>query len=158
MTEAVQQKLSLLHGTWKGSGQGKYPTIDAFEYSETTRFEFDARYPVVHYEQRTVLSDGEPSHWESGFVRWLEDGTVELSSAQNGGRVEVLRGPMIELEGGFRLELESEIIGHDDRLIRTSRVIELRGDRLSYEMKMSTTTTDAPKFQTHLSAELGRAS
>jgi hypothetical protein len=158
MTEAVQQKLSLLHGTWEGSGQGKYPTIDAFEYSETTRFEFDARYPVVHYEQRTVLSDGEPSHWESGFVRWLEDGTVEMSSAQDGGRVEVLRGPLIELDDGFRLELESEVLGHDDRLIRTSRVIELRGERLGYEMKMSTTTTDTPEFQTHLSAELGRAS
>jgi len=145
-----------LHGTWSGRGQGNYPTIDSFEYLETTRFEFDERYPLIHLEQRTTLADGEPSHWESGFIRVADDGMIEISTAQDGGRVEVLRGPIEMTTTGFRLELESVALGHDDRLVRTGRLIELEGNGLRYEMRMSTTTTDEPEWLTHLTAELER--
>ena len=164
----MQPDLSLqmrkLDGVFQGWGRGKYPTIESFEYSELTRFEYDERYPMIHLEQRTILADGEPGHWESGFLRWWiegdEDspgpGLVEMSIAQGGGRVEVLRGPLLELADGFRLELESVVLGHDERLVLTNRIIELRGDQLEYEMGMSTTTTDEPRFQVHVSAELQR--
>ena len=156
MKQNIESSLRALHGSWKGSGRGKYPTIDPFEFTEITQFEYDERYPLIHYEQRTMLGNGDVGHWESGFVRWLDDGTVELSSAQDGGRVEVLRGLLIAIDGGVRLELESEVLGHDDRLIRTNRIFELRGDQLSYEMGMSTTTTDRPAFQVHIQARLQR--
>ena len=71
-------RLRVLHGTWRGRGAGDYPTIDAFKYEETLRFEFDSRYPMIHYEQRTFLMpSGEASHWESGFIRVVE-GSVEF--------------------------------------------------------------------------------
>lgn len=148
--------LRLLTGTWEGSGRGQYPTIDPFEYSELVHFEFDERYPLIHYEQRTILGNGEPGHWESGFIRWSEDGLVEISSAQDGGRVEVLRGPLEEIEGGFRLALESVALGHDERLLLTRRSYLLKNEHLVYEMGMSTTTTAEPQFGNHLRAELER--
>jgi hypothetical protein len=148
--------LAALDGTWHGRGNGGYPTIETFEYTEQTRFEFDDRYPLIHFEQRTVLDDGEPGHWESGFLRVAEDGAIEVSTAQDGGRVEVLRGPLTVTPEGFRLDLESVALGHDARLLRTGRLVEVRGDRLRYEMKMSTTTTDEPRWLTHLTAELVR--
>ena len=151
-------RLRALHGTWRGRGRGDYRTIDAFEYDETTRYEFDERYPLIHFEQRTMLVDGEPSHWESGFLRIADDGMIEISTAQDGGRVEVLRGPIEVTADGFRLELQDVTLGHDDRLVRTGRIIELEGDRLNYEMRMSTTTTDEPRWLTHLTAELERQS
>ena len=73
MTEAIQEKLSLLHGTWKGSGQGKYPTIDAFEYEETLRFEptgpHIARYVArdVDYYGQTVPA-GSAMDYVSGYT------------------------------------------------------------------------------------------
>jgi hypothetical protein len=152
------EQLRLLHGVWRGRGRGQYPTIDPFDYDEETRFEFDDRYPLIHFEQRTILGNGEPGHWESGFVRVADDGTVEISTAQDGGRVEVIRGPLAVAGSGFRLDLESVALGHDERLLRTGRVLELSGDRLRYEMKMSTRTTDAPQWLTHLTAELRRES
>ena len=82
--------------------------------------------------------------------------SAKFATAQDGGRVEVLRGPIEETANGFRLELEDVALGHDDRLVRTGRVIELDGDRLRYEMRMSTTTTDEPRWLTHLTAELER--
>ena len=93
MIEATMRKLAALEGSWRGGGKGDYPTIEAFEYEETLRFELDSSYPMIHYEQRTLLLPArEPSHWESGFIRPMEDGTIEVSNSQDSGRVEVLRG------------------------------------------------------------------
>ncbi len=159
MVDEVQARLAVLAGSWRGSGVGDYPTIDRFEYDETLRFELDPGRSLIHYEQRARLKNGEPSHWESGFLRWLEDGTIELSSAQNGGRVEVLQGLLVDAAdpAGLRLELDSILLGHDPRPVRTRRVIEVHGHRLSYVMGMATTTTPTPDFQQHLEAVLQRA-
>lgn len=150
------EQLRRLHGVWRGRGRGQYPTIEPFEYDEESRFEFDGRYPLIHFEQRTILGNGEPGHWESGFIRVAEDGEVEISTAQAGGRVEVIRGPLEVTESGFRLDLQSVALGHDERLIRTGRVLALTGDQLDYEMKMATRTTDVPQWLTHLTAALQR--
>lgn len=151
-------RLRVLHGTWRGAGSGDYPTIEAFRYDETLRVEFDARYPMIHYEQRTTLTpSGEASHWESGFVR-VVDGQVEVSSSQDSGRVEVLRGPARFGEGDddVVLTLDSVALAHDPRLVRTRRVLTLRGATLGYVKWMATRTTPAPELLQHLSATLMR--
>ncbi|MDH3733833.1 MAG: hypothetical protein OEU54_09885 [Gemmatimonadota bacterium] len=43
-------------------------------------------------EQRAVLADGTPTHRESGFIRILEDGDIEMWNAQSNGRTEVPGG------------------------------------------------------------------
>ncbi len=149
-------RLSALEGSWHGRGSGKYPTIDSFEYEETLTFEPDARYPLIHYEQRTrLLPSGEPSHWESGFIRPLDDGVIEVSNSQDGGRVEVLRGRLVDGEP-LKLVVDSVVLDHDPRLVQTRRILTLRDGTLRYEVQMSTRTTPEPRLQTHLEAVLSR--
>ncbi len=152
----VIEKLGLLHGHWKGNGRGQFPTIDSFEYEETLVFEVALSYPLIHYQQRTVLTpSGESSHWECGFIRILEDGSIEVSNAQDGGRVEVLQGTMTSMaDKAFALELTSIVLAHDPRLIKSKREFGLKDHLLSYKKYMATNTTDTPALLHHLSAEL----
>jgi hypothetical protein len=153
--------LSLLHGRWLGTGRGGYPTIQPFEFAEETTFVLALEYPLLRYEQRTVLlPDRKSSHWEVGFLRPTDDGLLEISNAQDGGRVEVLRGsysitadPPVRV----RLALRSKIIANDPRMLETERVITVRGDVLHYENYMVTTTTERPVREKHLEAWLRRA-
>ena len=46
--------LYALLGTWKGNGEGHFPTIEPFEFSEELRFERRGEEPLIHYEQKTV--------------------------------------------------------------------------------------------------------
>ena len=150
------ERLARLEGLWRGKGTGDYPTIDAFRYEEELIFELDRSYPLLRYEQKTVLQPaGEPSHWELGFIRPTEEGLIEVSNAQEGGRVEVLRGS-VSCGDTLRIELESVVLGHDPRLRATSRVISVEGNRLDYVKSMATTTTEEPRMMQHLKASLRR--
>ncbi|MCP3915842.1 MAG: FABP family protein [bacterium] len=157
-TDAPGTLLAELDGVWRGEGVGDFPTIERFDYSEELSFDVRASESLLHYVQRTHLVDGEPSHSESGFVRWLEDGAIEVSNAQNSGRVEVLRGKVTGRPGAWTLELEAHVLGHDARVLQTRRSLRLAGDRLMYVMEMKTNTTDEPVLLQHLSARLTRSS
>jgi len=150
--------LRLLAGEWVGKGAGDYPTIEAFHYDEWLAFTLDESYPLLHYEQRTWLMPGrEPAHWESGFFRPVESDEVEISNAQDGGRVEVLRGRgTISAPGRATLSVSNVAFGHDARLVSTRRDFVIDGDELRYEVQMATTTTPEPKLQRHLRAILTR--
>ena len=160
MIHQLMTLLEPLRGSWAGQGSGDYPTIDAFRYQERLTFEFAPSYPMIHYEQRTLLLPGlEPSHWESGFIRPLEDGMVEISSSQDSGRVEVLRGPAIaggESTYDLHMVLDHVALAHDDRLAATRRELTVAGDTLTYVVSMATHTTPSPRLQQHLRATLGR--
>ena len=151
--------LKPLLGRFKGSGRGDYPTIEAFRYTEDTCFRCNDVEPLVVYEQRTWMAsdgedDGEPLHWEVGFVRPVDRRTIEMSSSQNGVRVEVLSGPLEFTDSGFRWVMDSLLIGHDPRPVRTRRVVTLEKDTLSYTVEMQTTRN--PVLQQHLEAVLRR--
>lgn len=149
--------LARLGGTWTGRGEGNYPTIESFTYEEELRFEVADVYPLIHYVQRTWKDAArEPSHWESGFLLVPEAGQVQISNAQDGGRVEVLRGRVIEEGDALSIRTKSVVLGNDDRLVETARDFVLRDDRLAYEMVMTTTTTPEPKALVHLRADLRR--
>ena len=157
-------RLLALVGTWKGEGNGRFPTITSFNYLEECVFSSNDCEPIIHFEQRTWIkstdeTNGTPLHWESGFIRANDDGSVEISNAQNGGRVEVLRGTIDEaayLEGVLLLKLESVLFGNDPRLIQTTRRYELRNGTLSYSIEMA--TTKIRHLQEHLAARLERLS
>ena len=80
------QLFTLLEGTWTGEGRGQFPTVTSFDYRETlTLTRRDEK--ILAYEQRTQKRyDGQTewleSHWENGFIRILESGELELTSAQ----------------------------------------------------------------------------
>jgi hypothetical protein len=157
-------RLSPLLGIWRGTGRGKFPTIEAFDYTEELKFESNGCEPLIHFEQKTWVkssteTDGSPLHWESGFIRPVEDGTIEISNAQNGGRVEVLKGRIDAeeyLKGTLLLSLESILFGNDPRLVRTRRTFTLKDNTLSYLIEMATVRTQ--HLQQHLEASLTKAS
>jgi hypothetical protein len=155
--EIVLERLGALAGEWRGRGEGRYPTIEPFVYEERIRFEFDASYPMLHYTQRTVLMpDHVPSHWECGFIRPLDTGMIEVSNAQDSGRVEVLSGALDLEKEGVDLRLESCLLGHDSRLVETGRHWRVIGDHFEYVKSMATGTTPTPHLQPHLRASLHR--
>lgn len=153
-----QNILHLLVGEWSGSGRGEFPTIEPFEYRETLRFSSDHR-PFVHYEQKTqrrnsAQADYVPSHWESGFVRLLPDGQIELVNVQGGGRLERLTGSLEQTTTGLILRLGSATFLNDSRMLETKRMITLDGATLHYTQDMGTTAVPGPAH--HVEATLKR--
>jgi len=156
-THMLLNLLRQLDGCWVGHGKGRYPTIESFEYAEETNLGLSLAYPMVRWEQRTtLLPNGKAGHWELGFLRPCDDGSLELSTAQDSGRVEVVRGVPQVTEFGFQLELRSTFLGNDSRLISTARSIIVRNNELHYVKYMSTNTTPAPVHMQHLEATLRR--
>ena len=151
--------LRRLSGEWTGGGRGDFPTIDAFRYTETLRFYWNGIEPMLQFEQRTWVANEtdphkDPLHWEAGFFRALAGLGVELTNAQNGERVEVMRGK-IELRGDVLvLSMDSTLLGNDERLIRTRRRYECEGDTLRYQVWMA--TKKQPELTPHLEAKLIR--
>ena len=155
-----QDVLQFLLGEWSGSGKGEFSTIEPFEYLETISFSSDGR-PFLHYDQKTRRrragqAEYAPSHWESGFIRLLPDEQVEVTCAQNGGRLEMLRGSLEETEIGLILRLQSTAFLNDPRMLETSRIITLQGDTLHYTQTMHTTAV--PASAQHVAARLNRVS
>jgi hypothetical protein len=139
------QFFDLLEGTWAGEGRGQFPNVTSFDYRETLTFtRRDAK--ILAYEQRTQKRyDGQTdwlaSHWESGFLRILESGQVEFTSAQI-GRTEVLVGTVGSRDGITQIRFVSKSISNDPRMISSARKFELEDDVLRYEMEMQTTKVD----------------
>src|SRR5574342_761836 len=155
-----QDLLRTLIGEWSGSGRGEFPTIEPFEYLETLTFVGDHR-PFLHYEQKTQRrnagqTDFIPSHWETGFIRLLPDGQVELVNAQGSGRMEMLAGSLEETERGLILRLQSTAIFNDPRMVETSRTITVEKDSMHYSQRMHTTAV--PGLSHHVEARLKRIS
>ena len=153
-----QNTLQLLLGEWSGAGRGEFPTIEPFEYLETIRFSSDGR-PFLHYEQKAKRrnigqTDYIPSHWESGFIRLLPNGEVELVNVQGAGRLERLTGSLEQTETGMILRLQSTAFLNDPRMLETSRTIILKGDTLHYSQDMHTTAVPQPGH--HVEARLNR--
>ncbi len=149
--------LGVLVGTWRGEGEGAYPTIAPFRYREEVEFATDGR-PVIAYRQRTWRIDADtPMHVESGYLRGPIDGHVELVVAQPTGFGEVARLAM--REEGTTLTLE----GERAPLTRTPsakavedvrRSFRVVGDELHYDLWM--TYAGHPDTH-HLRAVLHRA-
>jgi len=153
-----QNILHLFLGEWSGTGRGEFPTIEPFEYLETLRFTADHR-PFVHYEQKTqrpnsTQSDYIPSHWESGFIRLLPDGQVELINAQGSGRLERLIGSLEQTEKRLILQLGSATFMNDPRMLETKRTFILDGNTLHYTQDMGTTAVS--EISHHVEATLKR--
>ncbi|XP_071698337.1 peroxynitrite isomerase Rv2717c isoform X2 [Rutidosis leptorrhynchoides] len=142
--------LSYLLGTWKGVGEGGFPTISAFTYGEQLTFTHPGNKPVIAYSQKTwKISSGEPMHSESGFWRPKPDGTIEVVIAQSTGLVEVQKGTYDAEKK--EVKLVSELVGNASKVKEITRVFTLIDDELSYVVEMATNLTSR---QPHLKASL----
>ena len=150
--------LDLLQGTWKGEGRGYFPTVTSFDHRD--RLTFARRdEKTLAYEQRAQKRyDGSTewleSHWESGFIRILENDNLEMVSAQI-GRSEVLISTIQTLDNMIRIHFVSKSIMNDPRMVSSARTFELEGDVLRYEMEMQTTKVD--QSTPHLKIALHRS-
>ncbi|MCL1600280.1 MAG: FABP family protein [Actinomycetia bacterium] len=145
------QPVAFLLGTWRGTGNGDYPTIEPFTYEETVTFEHFGK-PFVAYTQRTKGADGGPLHTETGYIRMTEDGKLELVISQPSGITEIHTGT----RDNSRLEFTSVTVSLSPsakQVDRVGRVIEVVGDIMTNELMMSAV---GEPYQWHLGATLHR--
>jgi hypothetical protein len=144
--------LTFLLGTWRGGGDGTFPTIPPFRYGEEMIFEHVGD-PFLLYSQRSWLEPGgEPLHFERGFLRPAGEGRVELVLAHPLGLTEVAEGKV----DGTAIDTTSTAIGRTatgDPVIRLVRRWRVDGDRLDYELQMATETV---RLGRHLTGNLRR--
>ncbi|XP_047308839.1 peroxynitrite isomerase Rv2717c isoform X2 [Impatiens glandulifera] len=142
--------LSSLLGTWRGEGEGGFPTIGSFKYGEEIHFSHNGIKPVIAYSQKTwKLDSGEPMHSESGFWRMKLDGSIEVVIAQSTGLVEVLKGKYNEQDKVVKLQ--SELVANASKVKEIIRTFKIAEDKISYNVEMATLLTC---LQTHLTASL----
>ena len=104
-----------LLGTWRGEGEGQYPTIRPFRYREEI---------------------GQPMHREAGYLRLVGDGRVEFVIAQPIGYAEISLGRV----DGHRIDVECTSVARTPTakpVTSISRSLWLDGDTLRYELKMA---------------------
>jgi hypothetical protein len=146
-----------LLGTWQGNGHGDYPTIDKFEFGQELIFAHDGR-PFFHYFSRAWIVDDagkkvRDAALETGFLRCLEDGKVELLLSHNTGFVETWHGTA---QGG-KLQLTTDAVVRTEsakEYVGGSRLYgNVEGDLLyAYDMAAM-----GQALQPHLWARLQRA-
>lgn len=144
--------VAFLLGTWRGEGEGRYPTIQPFRYREEIRFWHNGK-PFLFYSQLTEASDdGRPLHTEMGYLRGVGEARLELVVAQAIGFAEISVGTVHD----HRIELKSL---HVDRtptakaVTGVERDIWLEGDTLHYELRMAMETVG---LTNHLRASFQR--
>ncbi|WP_067698950.1 peroxynitrite isomerase [Nocardia jejuensis] len=148
--------LAPLLGTWRGRGQGEYPTIESFEYLEEVHFGHVGR-PFLTYRQRTRSVDGSrPMHSETGYLRALGENRIELILAHPTGITEICEGKLVAEGDSLRIELDSTTIGRSSTaksVTALGRSLAVDGDTLSYTVRMA--AVDQP-LQHHLAATMRR--
>jgi rhodanese-related sulfurtransferase len=90
---------------WKGSGDGAYPTITPFQYTETLVFSALPNKPILSYSQFSfekqmvkpleTPAPSKPLHTEQGFLRFIGD-AIEMSVADPTGLCQVYNGTITE--------------------------------------------------------------
>ena len=145
--------LAFLLGTWRGAGDGDYPTVEPFGFTEESVF-WHVGKPFIGYTQRTwAEADGRPSHSESGYWRCPGGGRVELVLAHPNGLVEVSEG---RCEGAV-VTLRSTVMARTStakEVTALSRRVEVEGRQLVHTLEMA--AVGVP-LGFHLRARLERA-
>ena len=144
--------VAFLLGTWRGEGEGQYPSIEPFRYREELRFGHNGK-PFLIYTQRTeAIDSGQPMHGEAGYLRLVGEGRVEFVIAQPIGYTEVSLGRV----DGQRIEVECASVGRTPTakpVTSISRSFWIEGEMLRYEVKMGMQGATAIR---HLTASLRR--
>lgn len=128
--------LGALAGTWQGGGQGEYPTIASFSYTEELTVAPVPGRPLAHWRGTTRdAATGEPRHAESGFLRSTPAGP-ELVVAHGFGILESATGTF----DGHHLDLRSVgLVGTASAkaVAETVRAYTIDGGALRYTIAMA---------------------
>ena len=146
--------MSAFVGEWRGGGDGVYPTISPFGYTEQIELRPVPGKPLLAYRSATrATDDGRALHSESGFLRSVGSGSVELVVAQGAGIVEIAEGVV---EGDEILLASTFVAGTATakEVTATERRYRVAGDTLTYELAMAAV---GQSLLPHLRAELHRS-
>lgn len=149
-----------LVGTWTGDGEGHFPGLDDFAWTERMDV-VSSGAPALSWRQRTRRPDGSPFHAEDGWLRLppaAPDGTAELTVAQPTGIIEAHAGTLVVDGDGLVLDVSATAVAGTPtaRTVRaTRRRWRLVGDELHVDMWMA--TPRVPELTHHLVAVLHRA-
>lgn len=127
--------VSFLLGTWRGEGEGQYPTIRPFRYREEIRFTHNGKAFLIYSQRTEAIDTAQPMHGESGYLRSVGDGKVEFVIAQPIGYAEISLGRV----SGQRVDVQCQSLARTPTakaVTSISRSIWLDGDTLHYELKM----------------------
>jgi THAP4-like, heme-binding beta-barrel domain len=145
--------VAFLLGTWRGEGEGQYPSIRPFRYREEIRFSHNGK-PFLIYTQRTEsIETGQPMHGEAGYLRLVGDGRVEFVIAQPIGYAEISLGRV----EGQRIEVECASVGRTPTakpVTSIGRSFWMEGETLRYELRMG---MEGAPLTPHLTASFRRA-
>ena len=158
MTPALHEQvasLGFLLGTWRGEGTGGFPSMQPFDYREELLFEHVGDPFLLYRQESWSLADGEPLHFERGFLRPGEEpGSLELCLAHPLGLTEVAHGTLVASTIELRATTEDigrTVTGAD--VTGLTRRYRVDGDMLTYELDMA--TAEIPLTR-HLDATLRR--
>lgn len=149
---AAPHPFEALAGTWRGAGEGEYPTIAPFAYTEELVVAPVPGRPIAHWRSTTRdEATGEPRHAESGFLR-SAGGAVELVVAHGFGIVETATG---SFAGGVLALDSAGLLGTPSakEVTEVERRYGLDGDELGYSIAMA--AVGVPRTH-HLRATLHR--
>ena len=151
--------LTSLIGTWRGEGKGEFPTIEPFRFDEIWQVTGRGDSGLVHYEQQTtIIPEGRPSHWESGFLIQEQDEDLQWTFADNSGRFGVFTQTHFAERGGNAWDLHMTTVQthNDARVIALTRKLSFHGNHIHYKLFMAATTTTQPGALRHLTVDLYR--
>ncbi|MBW0017884.1 MAG: FABP family protein [Mycobacterium sp.] len=149
--------LAPLLGTWAGRGQGKYPTIQPFEYFEEVVFSHVGKPFLAYVQKSRAVADGRPLHGETGYLRVPQPGRVELVLAHPNGITEIAVGTYSVTADVIEVDLSSTAVGLSPtakEVTALGRSIRMDGDELSYSLQMAGV---GQPLQDHLAAVLHRS-
>ena len=147
-------------GVWVGRGDGRYPTISPFSYTEEIELRPVPGKPLLAYRSATrAADDGRTLHGESGFWRLVGPDLVEVVVAQGAGLVEIGEGVLDTSDGSGDGSAEVIVSGTvagtstAKEVSATERRYRVEADRLTYELAMAAV---GQPLQHHLRGELTR--
>ena len=147
-------ELAFLLGTWRGGGEGEYPTIDPFAYEEEIRFWHLGSRFLAYAQHAWAPGENQALHSELGFWRLAENGRVDLCLAHPLGLTEIAAGELVGSEARLAsLDVPRGPAGLP--VTRLERRYRVEGDSLEYELWMATERTPLAR---HLTGRLERAS
>ena len=146
------EPLAFLIGSWRGEGEGEYPGLDPFRYTEELSFEHVGD-PFLLVTESSWTPDGAPLHFERGTLRPVGEGRVDLALAHPIGVAEVSEGTV----DGTNVTLRSTAVVRTETgspVTEIERRYHMEGDRLSYELDMA---MEGVARTFHVRATLARA-
>jgi len=150
------EPFAFMLGTWRGRGEGSYPTIDDFVYTEEITFGHVGK-PFLAYGQKTRHAEtGLPLHAEAGYWRFPGPDRVELVIAHPTGLLESLSGTVEMTDQGAIIELTCPDVLTTASAVdveRTVRRFRFESDTVSYDVAMAAV---GQPLTHHLTANLQR--